>query len=170
MCCSAGRFETLTLHALAETFCSQIKIGILVEIGMQESMFLVSLYVTRMENYGGHFRSAMRAEVCQMCRLTGWDGLFLWLLGRAGSYWCSASSGSNMIPKWVANCRPKTGLGWPVSVWSNTCWLQGNSIRQGAFIKKSIKSLGIGKCFKLLYWSQDSPSFLSKTLLSVATE
>mgnify|MGYP007045542496 CR=1 FL=1 len=41
---------------------------------MQESMLLVSLYVTRMESYGGHFRSAMRAEVCQMCRLTGWDG------------------------------------------------------------------------------------------------
>ena len=74
MCCSAGRFETLTLHGLAETFCSQIKIGILVEIGMQESMLLVSLYVTRIESYGGHFRSAMRAEVCQMCRLTGWDG------------------------------------------------------------------------------------------------
>ena len=41
---------------------------------MQESMLLVSLDVTRMESYGGHFRSAMRAEVCQMCRLTGWDG------------------------------------------------------------------------------------------------
>ena len=37
-------------------------------------MLLVSLDVTRMESYGGHFRSSMRAEVCQMCRLTGWDG------------------------------------------------------------------------------------------------
>ena len=70
----------------AETPCSQIHIRFLVEIGMQESMLLVSLDVTRMESYGGHFRSSMRAEVCQMCRLTDWVGwgCFCGFWGEAG--------------------------------------------------------------------------------------
>ena len=67
---------------------------------MQESMLLVSLDVTRMESYGGHFRSSMRAEVCQMCRLTGWDGaVFVASGARRVLLVFSASAGSNMIPK-----------------------------------------------------------------------
>ena len=64
-------------------------------------------------------------------RCAGWlggMGLFLWLLGQAGSYWCSASSGSNMIPKWVANCRPKTGLGWADQFLPGQRWWLGHPV------------------------------------------
>ena len=83
---------------------------------MQESMQLVSRDVTRERSYGGHFRSYMRAEVCQMRGWLGGMGPFLWLLGRA-------EVGSALLKYDSKMSRKLQSSDWLVSVWSNTCWL-----------------------------------------------
>ena len=122
----------------AETPCSQIHIWSLVEIGMQESMLLVSLDVTRMESYGGHFRSSMRAEVCQMCRLTDWVG---W--GCFCGFWGEAGLTGALPPLaqiWFQNESQiaESRLAWAVCVCVVLYMLvQGNTRQTGAFIKKT---------------------------------